>query len=163
MIAVEIHGIWERYVEKRLVAALNHRPQHFLSEQDIKGVSRVSSGLAYYVIRGGGRFLDFRSMPDLLEKADRWLGQAHNPFRPLTANDRQYIDALAAIRNCVVHGSDAAVATYKRQLRTVYGIRSAPEPGEFLKAKDNRASSPARKNSRLFGLVTVVIRAIQQT
>ena len=27
MTAVEIHGRWERYVEKRLVASLNHSPK----------------------------------------------------------------------------------------------------------------------------------------
>ena len=65
MSAVEAHAIWERYVESRLAAALNHAPSHFLPENDVRGVKSVSSGLAFYVIRGGGRFFDFRSMSDL--------------------------------------------------------------------------------------------------
>jgi hypothetical protein len=32
MTAVEIHAAWERYVEVRLVVALNHSPEHFLQE-----------------------------------------------------------------------------------------------------------------------------------
>jgi len=163
MTAVELHAIWERYVENRVVAALNHDAAHFLKEQGIKGVSRVSSGLAFYVVRGGGRYFDFRSMSDLLDKGDRWLGKAKNPFRSLSADDRSYIDALAAVRNCVVHRSDAAVGSYKRSLKTVYGMRSVPEPDEFLTAKDLRAASPARYESRLRGLATVVIRSVQNT
>jgi hypothetical protein len=48
MSAVEIHAIWERYVEKRLVGALNHDAAHFLKEQEIKGVDQVSVGLAIH-------------------------------------------------------------------------------------------------------------------
>lgn len=163
MTAIEIHAIWERYVESRLVAALNHDAKHFLKEQNIKGVSRVSSGLALYVVRGGGRYFDFRSMADLMDKGDRWLGKTANPFRSVSVGDRSYIDALAVVRNCVVHRSDGAVTSYKRCLRSVYGIKSAPEPDEFLHAKDFRAASPARYRSRVHGLAAVVARAIQNT
>jgi len=163
MTAVEMHAIWERYVENRLVAALNHNATHFLAEQNIKGVSRVSSGLAFYVVRGGGRYFDFRSMSDLMDKGDRILGKAANPFRVPSADDRSYMDALAAVRNSIVHRSDAAFASYKRSLRSVYGIKSAPEPDEFLHAKDMRATSPARYRSRLHGLGTVIARCIQNT
>jgi hypothetical protein len=163
MTAVEMHAIWERYAENRLVAALNHSAKHFLIDQNIKGVSRVSAGLAFYVVRGGGRYFDFRSMSDLLEKGDRILGKAANPFRSPSTDDRAYMDALASVRNAVVHRSDAAVASYKRCLRSVYGIKSAPEPDEFLHAKDMRATSPARYRSRLHGLATVVARCIQNT
>lgn len=163
MTAVEIHAIWERYVENRLVAALNHHPRHFLREHNIKGVSRISSGLAVYVVRSGGRYFDFRSMSDLIDKGDRWLGRAENPFRSVSSDDCSYIDALAVIRNCVVHRSEAAVASYKRYLRSVYGIRYAPEPDEFLNAVDSRPASPVRHKSRIHGLATVVIRAIQHT
>jgi hypothetical protein len=52
MTAVDAHETWERYVENRLVAALNHDPKHFLAEQNIKGVRHVSYGLARYIVRG---------------------------------------------------------------------------------------------------------------
>src|SRR5712691_9334178 len=103
MTAVEIHGTWERYVESRLVAALNHSPKHFIKEQSIGGVSAIPTGLALYIVRGGRRFFDFRSMSDLISKADHWLGKDANPFRSLDAVHRSYIDCLAAIRNHVVH------------------------------------------------------------
>jgi hypothetical protein len=73
MTAVEVHQTWERYVEMRLIAALNHDPRHFLAAQNIKGVSRVSYGLATYIIRGGNRYFDFRSMGELIDKARRGL------------------------------------------------------------------------------------------
>jgi hypothetical protein len=38
---------------------------------------------------------------------------------------------LAAIRNRIVHQSDAALAVYKRSLRSVYGISIAPQPDDF--------------------------------
>jgi len=163
MTAVELHTVWERYVESRLVAALNHNPQHFLTENSVRGVRRVSCGLAFYVVRTGGRYFDFRSMSDLIDKADRMVGRALNPFRAVTVDDKNYIDTLSAVRNVVVHGSEAAVTSYKRSLRSTYGIRAAPEPDEFLNARDLRAGSPARYRSRLHGLATFVARAIRDT
>lgn len=160
MTAVELHAVWERYAELRLIAALNHDPSHFLKEFGISGVSRVTSGLASFIVRAGGRFFDFRSTPDLIAKADRWLGKTDNPFRKLSPRDRAYLDTLAAIRNHVVHRSDAARAAYRRVLRLTYGIASAPLPEEFLHAKDMRAASPSRYKSRLDGLAAVVIHAV---
>lgn len=161
MTAVEIHAVWERYVETRLVAALNHNPRHFLKEQEITGVARISPGFARYIIRSGNRFFDFRSTADLIGKANRWLGSTANPFNALSANDRKYIDCLAAVRNFVVHGSDASWAAYKQSLRSVYGIKSAPKPDEFLHAKDWWTPSPARYKKRLHVLAEVIERVIR--
>jgi hypothetical protein len=161
MSAVELHGIWERYAENRLVASLNHDAIHFIGEQDIKGVTNVSVGLAFYIVRGGNRYFDFRSMADLISKADHITGSKANPFRAISVYDRRYLDALAAIRNCVVHGSDRAIAGYKATLGKVYGIKYAPGPDEFLNAVDNRAVSPARYQRRLVGLATIVRKSIE--
>ena len=100
-------------------------------------------------------------MSELIDKADTWV--AVNMFRALPKSDRNYIDALAAIRNCVVHRSDAAMLAYRRSLRQVYGIKLAPGPDEFLYAKDFRNSSPARYQRRLYGLMTVVRRSVLST
>jgi len=163
MTAVEIHATWERYVEARLVAALNHNPKHFLEQQNITGIGRISPGFARYVIRAGGRYFDFRSMDDLIAKANRWLGKAANPFNSVPAKDRSFIDCLTAIRNYVVHGSEASIVAYKKSLRLVYGIKSAPGPDEFLHAKDWWTPSPARYKSRLHVLAEVIERTIQNT
>ncbi|SRR6266404_7982528 len=174
MTAVEIHGTWERYVESRLVAALNHNSKHFIKEYNVAGVSRIPTGLALYIVRGGKRFFDFRSSSDLISKADHWLGKDGNPFRSLDAAHRSYIDCLAAIRNYVVHGSETSLDAYKQNLKLVYGIKAAPGPSEFLHAKDYRPTKPVRLpkqleletfgyRSRLSGLATMVIRAISHT
>jgi hypothetical protein len=163
MTAVELHSIWERYSEARIVAALNHDAKHFIAEEDIVGVSHVSFGLASFIVRGGNKYFGFKSMSDLLGKATRWLGKPNNPFQAISTNDRNYIDVLAAVRNCVVHKSDAAWASYRSRLHTVYGISYPPEPEEFLNAKDNRQGSPLRYESRLKGIATVLDRAIGQT
>ena len=174
MIAVEIHGTWERYVESRLVAALNHNPKHFIKAQNIAGVSTISTGLALYIVRGGKRFFDFRSMADLINKADHWLGKDGNPFRSLHAVHRSYIDCLAAIRNHVVHGSETSLHAYKQSLNLVYGIKAASKPDEFLHAKDYRPTKPPRLpkdigpkpfvyRSRLSYLATVVLFIIART
>jgi len=163
MSVVELHGIWEQYAEARLVALLNHDSRHFVSEQNLTGIERISMGLASYIVRGGNRYFDFRSMGDLINRADRYAGKSQNPFRNITANRRHYLDALAAIRNCVVHRSDAAIKAYKRALTGVYGIHSAPEPDEFLNALDNRATSPLRYHRRLDGLAAVLREAITTT
>ncbi len=52
MTVVEIHAVWERYVETRLVAALNHNPKHFLEQQNIAGITKISPGFARYIVRG---------------------------------------------------------------------------------------------------------------
>jgi hypothetical protein len=163
MTAVEVHAIWERYSESRLIAALNHYPKHFLNEHDIAGVSSISTGFAVYIVRGGGRFFDFRSTSDLIAKANRWLGATANPFRLLTPVERAYLDCLSAVRNCVVHRSEAAATAYKSSIRSVYGIKAAPKPEEFLHAKDFRLASPARYKSRLDGIAVITAVAIMRT
>lgn len=163
LIAVELHAVWERYVETRLVAALNHSPKHFLEEENIAGIKRISPGFARYIVRGGRNFFDFRSMSELMAKANRWLGKSANPFASLTATDRAFIDCLAAVRNHVVHGSDASFSAYKRSLRSVFNIKTAPGPPEFLNAKDWWTRSPARYKSRLHVLAEVVERTILNT
>lgn len=160
---VEAHTLWERYVENRLAAAVNHDAKHFISENNIKGVTRVSSGLAFYVVRSGGKFFDFRSMSELLGKADQLLGKSGNPFRKASVEERDYLDGLAAIRNKIVHNSEAARTAYRRQLRALYDLRTTPEPPEFLSALDNRITSPLRGNRRLEGLIAVVKKVIGGT
>jgi hypothetical protein len=84
MTTVEMHKVWERYVERRFAAALNHDANHFIKREEIKGVSHVSSGLAFYIVMGGDRYFDISSMSDLLSRGDRLLGHANNPFRALS-------------------------------------------------------------------------------
>jgi len=174
MTAVEIHGTWERYVENRLVVALNHNPEHLIEEQNMFGVSAIPTGLARYIVRGGKQFFDFRSMSDLIKKADHLLGRGGNPFRSMNVVDRSYIDCLAAIRNHVVHGSETSLRTYKQNLRSVYGIKAVPEPTEFLHAMDYRHNKPIRLprdiqrdafqyRSRLSGIAVVIIQTIATT
>ncbi len=163
MTSVELHAIWERYAEDRLVAALNHAPKYFLEQQGFVGMAGISKKFARYIIREGRPFFDFRSIGDLVGKADRCVGKAANPFRVLPNQERSYIDCLASIRNCVVHGGKPSFAAYKRKIKEVYGIKAAPETGEFLNAKDTRKTSPARYDSRLRGLAHVVKKAIRKT
>ncbi len=163
MSAVELHAVWERYAENRLVASLNHDSTHFISEQKIKGVSDISKGLAFYIVRGGNRYFDFRSMGDLIGKGNRIVGKDDNPFCAIPNKDRKYLDALAVIRNRIVHGSDAAIAAYKATLAKVYAISAAPGPDEFLGSIDKRAASPVRNERRLVGLAAVVIKSINVT
>jgi hypothetical protein len=163
MSAVDAHAVWERYAEQRLVVALAHHPDAFILNHGVRGLTRIPVGLAAVLVRGGGRYLDFRSCADLLGLGDRLLGKAQNPFRRLSATQRSYLDTLSAIRNAVVHQSDAAVASYKRLLTSVYGMKARPDPDEFLSALDQRATSPLRRQPRLSGLVSVLRAAITVT
>jgi hypothetical protein len=163
MSAVELHGIWDRYVEDRLVAGLNRNPTFFVEDLGLTGVNSVSKGLAHFVVRSGQKYFDFRSMGDLIGRSNRFLGEQNNPFKKIPKPDRQYIDALAAIRNRVVHGSDASIAAYKTVLRSVYQMSSASGPDEFLYTDDQRPTSPARYKTRLQGLAIVVKQSIQIT
>src|ERR1700722_5347990 len=71
--AVELHAIWERYAENRLIAALNHNPAHFLGRNRVKGVKRISLGLASYIVRAGRKFFDFKNSSELIGLGDRFL------------------------------------------------------------------------------------------
>ena len=163
MVAVHVHASWERYVENRLAAALNHKPDFFLETHDVRGVTNISAGFSNYIVRGGGRFFDFKSMSDLFAKGDDLLSKTDNPFRKLSKDECKYIDALASIRNFVAHGSEAANKSYRRQLLAVYSIKYPPSPGEFLLAKDNKAGSFARYKPRIYGLIIAVEKAVQNT
>jgi hypothetical protein len=162
MTSVELHAIWERYAEDRLVAALNHAPSHFLKEQSFV-MSGISKKFARYIVREGRPFFDFRSVGELKAKANRCVGKSANPFRTLPDLDCPYLDCLSAIRNCAVHGSRASFTSYKQKIKSVYAIKAAPETGEFLNARDTRKHSPARYESRLHGLALIVKRAIRTT
>jgi len=158
MTAVEAHAAWERYAERRLIAALSHHPQHLIDENGIRGLKHMPVGLAGVLVRGGNRYFDFRSFGDLIGKGTRLLGKTHNPFQHTSAAERGYLDALSAIRNMIVHGSNAASVAYKKALRDVYGVKAAPSPGEFLNALDLRRKHSRRK--RIHGLLAMVQNAI---
>ena len=63
----------------------------------------------------------------------------------------------------MVHGSESSVSAYKRSIKSVYGMKKASDPTEFLHAKDSRRVSPARDKRRLHGLVEVIVKAIEKT
>jgi hypothetical protein len=161
MVAVDIHAVWERYAEKRLVIALNHNPDFFIKRNHLKGIRKVPAGLASYVVRSGGKFFDFRSMNELTRISKLLIAPEDNPFRVITEEQRSYIECLAAIRNRIAHRSEASEAAYRNQLRSVFSLRFCPETPEFLNSLDSRRSSPARGRPRIFGIATMVAEAIR--
>jgi len=163
MSVVDVHTIWERFAEDRLALAINHHPSYFLLTHDVRGVRQISQGLAYFIVRGGSRYFDFRSMNDLIRKANSFVGADHNPFRELVSETKKYLDALGIIRNYVVHRSDAAGQAYKNCLKTVYGFGRVSEPEDFLRKKDKRPSSPSRNKEHIYGLIKIVQAAIDAT
>jgi hypothetical protein len=163
MTVVEIYAIWERYAEKRLTVALAHHPEQLIEDNDIRGMKFIPVGLASILVRGGGRYFDFRSCSDLIDRSKRLVGAKNSPFRVLTKKHKQYLDTLGAIRNVVVHQSDSALAAYRRHLTEVYGLKAKPGPDEFLNAIDYRAGSPARYQQRVNGLIVVVGEVVNAT
>jgi hypothetical protein len=162
--AVELHAIWERFAEKRLIAALNHNAAHFLEQNAAKGVKRVPLGLASYIVRGGRRFFDFKNSSDLISIGDRLLSPLGNPFRELTEKQKLYINCLATIRNRIVHRGDAADHSYRKFLRGApYRMKFVPDPDEFLNATDKRSDSPARGEPRVISFALIMIEAIELT
>jgi hypothetical protein len=160
MTAVETHAIWERYAERRLIVGLALSPDHLIAENGIRGLRRMPIGLAEVVVRGGGRFFDFRSFDDLMGRATKLVGKSRNPFAPIAPDARDYLDTLAAIRNFIVHQSDASRVAYRAALRRTYSIASIPEPEEFLNAKDLRKGHRPTGSKRILGLIEIVRSAI---
>ena len=163
MSVVDVHSVWERFAEDRLATALNHEPKYFLECHEVRGVSHISKGLAYYIVRGGLRYFDFRSMGDLIGKADYCVGQDLNPFRKIPPERRKYLDILATVRNFVVHGSVASEAAYKATIVKNYGLSAAPKVQDFLGKIDRRQESLAQNRPHLLGFIRVVDSAIDAT
>jgi hypothetical protein len=161
MSLVEFHGIWERFAEKRLVASLNKYPQHFLERNIVRGIKTIPVGLAEYLVRGGRKYFDFQSCGDLIKKANHLVAGDHNPFAKIKKDHQAYLDTMSAIRNFLVHNSDAARLSYKDKLNKVFGITSAPEPIEFLDSKDRRQTSPLKGQSRILVIAYVMDEVIK--
>ena len=159
----EMHGAWEQFAERRLVASLNHQPSHFLQDNSVLGVSKIPSGLADYLVRGGRKYFDFRSCSDLIDRADSLVSVQANPFRQISPSFRNHLDVAVALRNFILHGSDAAWDSMKKQLRMHFTIRAAPKPGEFLDSIDRRAASPMRGERRIIVFSHVFTEVIRNT
>lgn len=160
MTAVEVNAIWEIYAETRLRIALTNHPQHFLRENNVRGVRSIPLGLASTLILGRNKYFDFRSTDELIKQGNNLIGVANNPFanlRPL----RNYLDALTTIRNYIVHQSESAFKAYRRKLSSVYGMKTNSFPTVFLNSVDRRNSSPVRNAPRITGLIKTVEDAIR--
>ena len=109
MSIIELHAIWERFAEERLVIALNHYPSHFISDNSIKGTDKITRGLSNVLVKGNQKYFDFRSMDDLIKRGNNLLGTAHNPFYSLRGtHDKKYLDTMSAIRNYISHRSETS-------------------------------------------------------
>ena len=162
MTAVEIYATWERYAEERLTIALSNHPEHFLREKNVRGVKKISLGLATALILGGNKYFDFRSTDDLIRIGKTMVGANNNPFSTLQPI-RGYLDALSVIRNYVVHQSESGLKAYKVKLSTVYGMKRYPFPTVFLNSVDRRRGCPASHKPRITGLIETVRNAIALT
>jgi hypothetical protein len=159
MSLVEIHAVWERYAEERLVAAFNRDASHFIRAQEIKGIRHISKSLAHILVRENRDFFQFSNVEGLVAKGKKFLGQENNPFSKIPAEIRTYLNFLAKIRNHIVHESDYSKGRYTTAVKSDYGI-SAPSPGEFLSTIDRRSTSPAQGKSRLHAIALMTQRAI---
>ena len=161
MSAIELHSVWERFAESRLIAALNHHPDAFIATNSIRGIKTIPVGLAEAVIVGPDKYFDFRNTSDLIKRAKQILSDQDNPFLLLKGTIALHLDTLSAIRNYIVHRSDYSWDRYRATLSSLYGITKAPKPDELLNALDDRKGSIAPRKPRLIGLITAVERAIQ--
>jgi hypothetical protein len=102
-------------------------------------------------------------MGDLIRKANDIVGTNHNPFTRLTPQQKNYLDALAIIRNYVVHQSDAAEKAYKGVVQRQYGLRKVRSPQYLLATVERRRGNPLVGNQRIYGLMEVVKESISAT
>jgi hypothetical protein len=162
MTAVELHSTWERYAERRLALALYKHPATFLASNNMNRMRKIPLGLASALVRGG-RYFDFRSTGDLIKRGTELVGEVSNPFRKLPTHTRKYLDALASMRNHIVHESDHARSQFNKRIAEIYGAKQNRHIHGFLSAVDNRADSPANGKPRIVGLMKIVKDAIEAT
>jgi hypothetical protein len=91
MTAVEVYAIWERYAEMRLTVALAHHPEQLIKDNEIYGLKFIPLGLASVLVRGAGRYFDFRSCAELIDQGNRLVGKTKNPFQPVTKHQKDYL------------------------------------------------------------------------
>ncbi|TGK04026.1 hypothetical protein EHO59_10950 [Leptospira semungkisensis] len=162
MILVNLQSIWERFAEKRLVSVINHSPDHFLLENNVRGIKKIPVGLAFALIRKGGKYFDFRSYNELIEISKRMVGVDANPFPILKGSLDEYLDTIAIVRNYIVHKSDSSFTSYKRRMKEKYLMSYPSGPGEFLLSIDYKDNSIKKNEPRINGFFEAVKQAITQ-
>lgn len=162
MILVNLQAIWERFAEKRLVSVINHSPEHFLLQNDVRGIKKIPVGLAYALIRRGGKYFDFRSYSELIDISKKLVGDSINPFPVLKGSIDEYLDTIAVVRNYIVHKSDSAYIAYKKRMKDKYSMYYPSGPGEFLLSIDYKEDSLKKNESRIYGFFEAVKKAVSQ-
>ena len=122
---------WELLVVSDMITSLNRDSSKYASSLGL----RLRKHLSYdecKAILYGPRYLDFKSVDDILSFSKKYLVPQLNPFTAITKACRTKIDEFLTIRNFLAHYSDFAKRSFQNLMKKAYNYRHVPEPGAFL-------------------------------
>lgn len=127
---------WELLITADIITSLNRDSSQYGSALGL----RLRKHLSYDECKAmlyGPRYLDFKSVDDIINFSKKYLSLTENPFQSITNVSRKKINEFLTIRNFLTHYSDFAKRSYINLMKNTYKYRRAPEPGAFLIAVNN--------------------------
>lgn len=124
---------WERFVDEHIVDCVN-RDHSKLREYFSVAIPPNPSWDLCHALIIGAKYLDFRSIGDLINFTRKILPDASNPFRKIADGERRMIDETFKVRNYLSHYSYASWRALKKVYGEQYGMKRFLEPGAFLLA-----------------------------
>ncbi len=131
-ILLKVCAKWESLVDIIIVTAFTKDTTAFAENLNLKLKKKINLQYSEAIVIGAG-YLDFRSMSNLLDITDKYLGKTNNIFRKTTKDDRNKIDEVYKIRNYLSHYSKKAKRSLFQMYKDKpYELTYFQEPGVFL-------------------------------
>lgn len=131
--ALQLASCWEELVVEDFVDALNRDTTQYAKHVGITLPKDLSRDICFGLLVGD-RYLDFRSIGDLIGHSKELLVAMYNPFIHIPARLRQRIDDFSILRNYLAHRSRRAERSYSKMIRDKrYNYTYIVRPGSFLR------------------------------
>lgn len=122
---------WERLVESDILASINRDSSGYSKKLGLSLRKHLTRDECEAIIIGH-RYLDFKSVNDVKNFANKFLVKKYNPFVAITKDIEDKIDEFMLMRNLLTHYSSYTWRSYKQMMTKKYFYKKIPEPGAFL-------------------------------
>jgi len=122
---------WEVLVTEDIITSLNRDSSAYAEALDLRLRAHLSRDECKAMLLGQ-RYLDFRSVQELIGFGKKYLAPAFNPFAGIKRPQATKINEFLIMRNVLAHYSDYAWRPYYKFMKNRYRYDRVPEPGAFL-------------------------------